>query len=89
MSIISCVSVSRFFMYLAEVEVLAAWDLVLVSLECNSKVDNSRCGGEFCELLAVVLGSVVLLIVARRLVSPVVMCLVVVELCVRLPLIYL
>ena len=52
-------------------------------------VEISRCGGEFCVVLAVVLGSVLLLVVARRLVSPVIMCLVVVDLCVRLPHIYL
>ena len=82
--VLLCVLMSRFLMYLAEVEVLAAWDLVLVSCECESMVEISRCGGEFCVVLAVVLGSVVLLVVARKLVSLVIMSLVVVEVCVEL-----
>ena len=84
MLMLSCVLMSRFFMYLAEVEVLAAWDLVLVSRECESMVEISCCGGEFCVVLAVLLGSVLVLVVVRELVSPVIMSLVVVELCMGL-----
>ena len=55
-----------------------------MSLECKSMVEISRWRGKFFVVLAIVLGSVVLLVVALSLVSPMVMCLVVVELCVRL-----
>ena len=45
-------------------------------------VEISRCGEEFCVVLMVLLGSVLLLVVARKLVSLEIMSLVVVELCV-------
>ena len=47
-------------------------------------VEISRCGGEICVVLAVLLGSVLLLVVARKLVSLEIMYLVVVELCMGL-----
>ena len=55
-----------------------------IFLKYDSVMEISRCEGEFCVVLAVLLVSVILLVVVRRLVSPVVMSLVVVELCVGL-----
>ena len=45
-------------------------------------VEISRCGGEVCVVLAVLLGSVLLLVVARKLLSLEIVSLVVVKLCV-------
>ena len=50
----------------------------------DSMVEISRCGGEICVVLAVVLDSVLVLVVVRELMSPVIMSLVVVELCMGL-----
>ena len=53
-----------------------------ILLYCESMVEISRCGEDFFVVLMVLLGSVLLLVVAHKLVSLVIMSLVVVELCV-------